>query len=243
MAVTWRAYVEGTYEDNVAGIDAASAWAAHLPVARATLIPAVLATVAAHPALTGEYLHQPSYLQWGEPAKIGHGTAAGCDPGDSVDPDHLVLYYRAFTEAEALEVAGALLAMLTPTGAMPAGRHEVVLTHADDWDWDATITTDPTRHPRPAYPCAAPAPRDLGSLGIGQSGSLQVTGAPGGGYTLTMTTTAAGLPLLVVDTEEHARLRIDVNDAPLALVEAGGDEITLPAHWREFRTDAGRPPR
>lgn len=58
-----------------------------------------------------------------------------------------------------------------------------------------------------------------------------------GGYTLTITTTAAGIPLLMVDTEEATRLRIDAGDAMLALVEAGGDEITLPTHWREFHLD------
>ena len=241
MAVTWRAYAEGTYEDNAAGIDLATVWAAHLPVAGAALVPGALATVAGHPALSGEHLHQPSYLQWGEPAKIYEGPDAGPDEG--VDPEHLVLYYRASTQAAALEVAGAVLAMLIPTGAVPTNCREVVVTHADDWDWDATITADPPDSGRRTGPHPAPAPVDLGSLGIGQTGAIEVAGGPVGGYTLTITTTLAGVPLLIVDTEEGTRLRIDVNDAMLALVQAGGEEITLPAHWREFRTDAGPAPR
>ena len=31
MAVTWRAYAEGTYEGNVAGIDLATVWAGTCP--------------------------------------------------------------------------------------------------------------------------------------------------------------------------------------------------------------------
>ena len=241
MAVTWRGYAEGTYEDNVAGIDLATVWAAHLPVAGATLVPVALAAVAAHPALSGEYLHQPSYLQWGEPVKIHEGPDAG--PDDGVDPEHLVLYYRASTEAAALEVAGAVLAMLTSTGAVPANCREVVVTHADDWDWDATITADPPPCPQPAHQHPTAEPVDLGGIGPGQSGAVEVAGGPQGGYTLAITTTPTGVPLLMVDTEAGTCLRIDAGDATLALVEAGGDQITLPAHWREFRTDPGPAPR
>ena len=241
MAVTWRTYTEGTYEYNAAGIDMATVWAAHLPVAGAALVPVVLAAAACHPALSGEYLHEPSYLQWGEPVKIHEAPDAGCD--DGVDPEHLVLYYRALTEATALEVAGAVLAMLIPTGAVPANCREVVVTHADDWEWDATITADPPRRPPPTHPHPVAETVDLGSIGPGQAGAVEVAGGPDGGYTLTITTTVAGVPLLMVDTEAGTCLRIDAGDAVLALVEAGGDQITPPAHWREFRTDPGPAPR
>ena len=245
MEVTWRAYAMRTYEDNVAGVDLATAWTAHLPICHTAAVPAALATLGCHPALSGEYLHEPSYRQWGEPAKIDHDPHAGPASAPSADPDHLAVYYRAPTEAAALEVAGALLAALAPTGAMPALCREVVVTHADDWDWDATITADPPQPPnRPAPPAApAPAPVDLGNLEPGQTATVAVAGGGEGGYTLTITTTAAGIPLLMVDTEEGARLRIDAGDAMLALVEAGGDEITLPAHWRELHLDHEPAPR
>lgn len=241
MNIVWRVYTERTYEDNAAGIDLTTAWAAHLPIRHAAAVPVALATLGCHPALSGEYLHEPSYLQWGEPAKIDHGVRAGSASAPNADPDHLAVYYRAPTEAAALEVAGALLAALAPTGAMPSPCCEVVVTHADDWDWDATITADPSYLPECPDPSAAPvlAPVDLGSLEPGQAATVAVAGEGEGGYALTITTTSVGVPLLMVDTEEGARLRVDVNDAMLALVEAGGDKITLPAHWREFHLDHG----
>lgn len=158
MNMTWRVYTGRTYEDNTAGIDLTTAWTAHLPICHAAAVPAALATLGRHPALSGEYLHEPSYLQWGEPAKIDHDLHAGPTSTPSADPDHLAVYYRAPTEAAALEVAGALLAALAPTGAMPALCREVVVTHADDWDWDATITADPPHPPERPGPCPASAP-------------------------------------------------------------------------------------
>ena len=45
-------------------------------------------------------------------------------------------------------------------------------------------------------------------------------------FVSTLITISKSLPLLVVD-------------AVLVLVQAGGDQISLPAHWRVFRTNPG----
>lgn len=71
----------------------------------------------------------------------------------------------------------------------------------------------------------APAPVDLGNVEPGQTATVQIAGGGEGGYTLTIATTAPGVLLLMVDTEEGARLRIDAGDAMLALVHRAGSMV------------------
>ncbi len=107
--------------------ETATVWTAHLPASTAGAAERTLETLAGHPALTGEHLHEDSYNQWGEP-----------DKNADDDPDHLALYYRAPDQRSALEVATTFLTALAPLDL----AHEVVVTCAGDWEWDATLTLD-----------------------------------------------------------------------------------------------------
>lgn len=141
MTARWRPYVRDTYEHPThdCGIDVASVWTAHLPLAHSSALPTALdaLTELGHRAglgLTGEYLHEASYHQWGEPP----------DPCMDADPDHFAVYFLAPTVTRAVEVAEMLLDALAPAGVLGAlahGRYEVVLTHGDDWEWDHTTAT------------------------------------------------------------------------------------------------------
>lgn len=128
IATVWRYYQKHTYEGEAAQArpSTATVWTAHLSLDSAALVPATLAALAPHPALTGEYLHTPSYDEWSEPRKTG----------DS-DRDHLAVYLAAPNEDEALGVALALLTLLWP---MDEVSPETVVTCAGDWDWDAILT-------------------------------------------------------------------------------------------------------
>lgn len=76
---------------------------------------------------------------------------------------------------------------------------------------------------------------------LGQGGDdMVVVHVPAGeGACLKVTICRAaedGVPYLIIDTDNDAKIRIDLNDARLALVDAGG-HVSLPAHWREFDID------
>lgn len=43
-----------------------------------------------------------------------------------------------------------------------------------------------------------------------------------------------GLPVVQIDTEQHAVVRVNVNDGELATVHDGGDRIVMPEHHGEF---------
>lgn len=96
----------------------AEMWAAHLALAPGVEVSRALATVVTVWGLTGQYIHEPSYIQWCELNKAG-----------PKDPDHLVLYFRAMNRAEAHEVFAEVTARLARGDLIS----DSVLTTAGDW--------------------------------------------------------------------------------------------------------------
>lgn len=86
----------------------------------------------------------PPTASGAKPTKTEHDPYTASGTTARFDPDHLALYFRAPTQSQALEVAQMLLSDHQCLDAAPA-PHEVVVTHADDWDWDHTITATSTR--------------------------------------------------------------------------------------------------
>lgn len=124
VPIVWTRYedtpADMRHEHDVDRLTLATAevWAAHLALVPGVEVSRALAVVVVVRGLTGQYIHEPSYLQWCEPEKAG-----------PKDPDHLVLYFRATNRADAHEIFAEITARLGPGDLIS----DSVLTTAGDW--------------------------------------------------------------------------------------------------------------
>lgn len=136
---TWRQYDlspgAGAYEhdSSLQGIHSTSMWASHVDVCTHPCAHVLMRACSGHDALTGEYLLEPSWTEWGDPPE---------DPVPPDDPMHLLLYFGAPTIAAATRVGCELARRIAPTGASST----MVVSTAGDWS--ATIGIWSLREPR-----------------------------------------------------------------------------------------------
>lgn len=136
---TWREYdlspgacaYEG--DPSLQDIHTTSMWCAHLDVRTHPCVRALLRACSGQGALTGEYLLEPSWTEWGDPPE---------DPVPPDDPIHLLVYFRAPTSAAATRVGCELARRVIPVNASST----MVVSTAGDWS--ATIGIWSLRKPR-----------------------------------------------------------------------------------------------
>lgn len=135
----WREYDLGPGAPNYEGIEVLQnihstwMWGAHLDVRTHPCVQTTLRACSGHESLTGEYLLESSWHEWGDPPE---------DPVPPDDPMHLLVYFTAPSILAAVKVGCELARRVIP---IDASATMVVSTAGA---WSETIGLWSLREPR-----------------------------------------------------------------------------------------------